>query len=194
METKRKGLLGRIDINAPVILGMALLSLALLLINNALGGRLDRMFDAYYTSFLDPWMYPRLFTHVLMHADLSHYANNFMLILAIGPMVEARYGSKRLLVMIAACAFVTGLLHVLLTRNAMLLGASGIVFMLILLASFANFRQGTIPLTVLLVGALYIGREVVAGITTRDSISHISHILGGACGALFGFTSNQTKT
>lgn len=192
MQSKKPGTwLRRIDFNAPVILGMALLSLCLLGLNALLGGRLDRMFAAYYTSFLDLWMYPRLLTHVLMHQSLSHYTGNFLMILAIGPMVEEKYGSRQLLVMIVITALITGLFHVIFSHRTMLMGASGIVFMLILLASFANIREGSLPLTVLLVAALYIGNEIIAGVTTRDSISHISHILGGLCGAGFGFVLHR---
>lgn len=186
-ETKRPGLLRRIDINAPVILGMTAVSLILLLLNALLGGALNRVFAAYFTSFGDVWMYARLFTHELMHQNLQHFSGNFLLILAIGPLVEEKYGSGRLLLMIVITSLVTGLVHILFARGTMLMGASGIVFMLILLASFANWKEGHIPLTVIVVTVLYIGTEVVDMVTTQDSISHISHILGGLCGATFGF-------
>ena len=183
---KRRITLGKIDFNAPVILGMTALSLLLLGLNALLGGRLNHMFAAYYTSFTDIWMYPRLFTHVLMHQNLAHFTGNFLMILAIGPLVEEKYGSRALLEMIIVTAFITGLLHVLFSRGTMLMGASGIVFMLILLASFANIREGSIPLTVVLVSVLYLGNEIVTGITANDAVSHVSHILGGVCGAGFG--------
>lgn len=186
-KNRAGGLLRRIDFNAPVILGMALISFILLLLSTLVGDRIARMFAAYNSGFLDIWMYPRLLTHVLVHQNLAHYAGNFMMILAIGPMVEERYGSKRLLGMIAVTAFVTGLFHVLFSHNTMLMGASGIAFMLIILASFANLREGKLPLTVILVAVLYIGNEIVTGLTTQDSISHITHILGGLCGGVFGF-------
>lgn len=188
-----KSVTRKLDFNAPVTLGMALVSFALLLLNGILGGALNRVFAAYYTPFLDIGMYFRLFTHVLMHADLSHYTANFLLILVIGPMVEEKYGSLRLLGMIAITAFVTGLFHVLFSRGTMLMGASGIVFMLILLASFTNLREGKLPLTVILVAVLYLGNEVFTGITERSAVSHVSHILGGICGAGFGYLYNRRK-
>lgn len=191
---KVRGLLGRIDINAPVTLGLTAVSLVLLCLNALLGGALNRIFAAYFTAYTDIWMYPRLLTHVLMHQDMAHFSSNFIMILTIGPMVEEKYGSRRLLAMMAACALVTGLIHVIFSRGTMLLGASGIVFMLILLASFANIRAGKLPLTVLLVGTLYIGNEVVAGLASRDAVSHVSHIAGGLCGAAFGFRyKGETK-
>ena len=176
-----------IDINSPVVLGMTVLSFAIFVIGRILNNNLSALFGAYRTSFADPMQYLRLFTHILVHADIAHYTGNFMMILAIGPMVEEKYSSGRLCLMIIATAAVTGLINTLLFPGRVVIGASGIVFMLILLASFTNIRQGRIPLTVLLVALLYIGNEIAAGLFTSDNISHLSHIIGGVCGACFGF-------
>ena len=76
-------------------------------------------------------------------------------------------------------------------RRAALLGASGIVYMLILLSSLASMRQNCIPLTLILVAAIYLGGEVVNGLTASDNISQLSHIVGGVCGAIFGMALNN---
>ena len=68
-----------------------------------------------------------------------------------------------------------------------LLGASGIVFMMIILASAVNLKDGGIPLTMILVILIYLGKEFWAQFTTHDNISHVTHIVGGLCGAFFGF-------
>lgn len=189
MEAKHplRRALSRIHFNAPVILWMTFLSLLCLGLDALLGGRLRRLFGAYFTSYGDLFMYLRLVTYELLHQNLSHYAGNFMMILAIGPMVEEKYGSRNLLYMILATSLATGLIHVVFSHGTVLIGASGIVFMLILLASFANLREGTIPLTVILVAVLYIGNEVIEGVTAQDTVSHLSHIIGGLCGAGLGF-------
>ena len=190
---KKKFSIGIIDLNAPVILGITFVSLAILLLGYLTGGATSRFLAVRYTSWLDPMMYLRLFSHVLVHADFSHYIGNILLILVVGPMVEEKYGSQKLLVMFAVTALVTGRINVLFFRNVMLMGASGLVFMLILLASFTNLREGKIPLTVLLVAVLYIGNEIWSGITVQDNISRISHIAGGLCGAGFGFFFHRNK-
>jgi len=181
----------KLDINAPVILWMTAVSLVALILDWVLGGRLVPLFAAYRTSIADPMQYLRLFTHVLLHADLSHYAGNFMMILAIGPMVEEKYGSHRLCLMIILTAFVTGLTKVVFFPGTAVIGASGIVFMLILLASFTNISQGKLPITVLLVAVLYIGNEIMLGLFTTDNISRMSHIIGGLCGAAFGLAFHK---
>jgi len=151
------------------------------------------IFGARRTSLLDPMQYVRLFTHVLVHADIGHYVGNFMMILAIGPMVEEKYGSGRLVLITVITAFVTGLVKIIFFPGTVLVGASGIVFMLILMASFTNIRQGRLPITVLLVAVLYIGNEVLLGLFTIDNVSRISHIIGGLCGAVFGVVFHAKK-
>lgn len=186
-------ILKRLDINSPVILGMAALSLAVLIMNSLTGGWLNNFFAIYYTSFLDPKLYMRLLTHSIAHQNMAHYTGNFLLILAVGPMVEEKYGSRNIFFMICISSIITGLVNVLFFANTALLGASGIVFMLILLASFVNIREGKIPLTVILVAILYIGNEIISGLFTKDQISQLSHIIGGLCGTLFGLILNSKK-
>jgi len=182
-----------IDINSPVILWLTFIALAVLIIDLITPLNMVMLFGARRTSFLDPMQYLRLFTHVLVHSGISHYVGNFMMILAIGPMVEEKYGSDRLVFAIVITAFITGLFKVLLFPGVVLVGASGIVFMLILMASFTNIKQGRLPITVLLVAILYIGNEVMLGLFTVDNVSRISHIIGGLCGAVFGVVVHSKK-
>jgi membrane associated rhomboid family serine protease len=99
-----------------------------------------------------------------------------MMILAIGPMVEEKYGSDRLCLITVITALTTGLVNVLFFPGQAVVGASGLVFMLILLASFTNIRQGRLPITVPLVAVVYIGNEIILGLFTVSNISRISHI------------------
>lgn len=110
---------------------------------------------------------------------------NFAFILLLGPILEEKYGSSGLFMMMAITAFVTGLINVLFLPTG-LLGASGIVFMMILLVSFTNIRQGEIPLTFILIVVLFLVQEVVASFRS-DSIAQFAHIAGGVIGSMFGF-------
>jgi len=182
-----------IDINAPVILSLTLLGLAVLLIDLLTPVNTTMLLGTRRTAFVDPMQYVRLFSHVAAHANVAHYVGNFMMILAIGPMVEEKYGSRRLVLITVITALITGLINVIFFPGSVVVGASGIVFMLILMASFTNIRQGKLPITVLLVAILYIGNEVLLGLFTTDNISRISHIVGGLCGAAFSFGFHAKK-
>jgi membrane associated rhomboid family serine protease len=84
---------------------------------------------------------------------------------------------------------ITGILQMLFFDHG-LMGASGIVFMLIILSSLTNFRTGRIPLTFIVVAILFIGEEVVNGLK-EDNVSQFAHVLGGIIGAVFGFTTRR---
>ena len=65
------------------------------------------------------------------------------------------------------------------------------VFAFIILASFTGFREGEIPLTFLLVAAIFIGQQVYEGISMQDNISNMAHIMGGVIGAIMGYSLNR---
>ncbi len=130
-----------------------------------------------------------LVSHIFGHASLEHLLSNLTFILLIGPIVEEKYGSNRTLLMILITGLITGLLNVLFF-NTGLIGASGIVFMLILLVSFTNSKSGEIPLTFVLVAILFIGKEILQSLNT-DQVSQFAHIMGGLCGSVFGFIGNK---
>ena len=196
----------RIQYNAPVVLTFSLLSLAALLLGIATGERSTwLLFCVYRSPLTDPLTYVRLFGHVLGHAGYGHFISNIMLLLVVGPPLEEKYGSRRLLVCIAITALVSGLVQVLLFPGAALLGASGIVFMMIVLSSLAGMREGAIPLTLILVVVLYLGGEVVDAVAAylggevvdavaaQDSVSQLTHIVGGLCGAALGFSMSRSQ-
>jgi membrane associated rhomboid family serine protease len=174
----------RISYNAPIVLTFALLSTFVLILNQYISERSTLWFVAW-PELVDARSYLGLVTHVLGHSNWDHLLGNFSMILLLGPLLEERNGSGRLLMMIVVTALVTGLLQLLL-GSGFLHGASGIVFMMILLASMANIRQREIPLTFIAVVILFIGREVVAAFKA-DQVSQMAHIIGGAVGAGFGF-------
>ena len=164
-----------IRFNAPVVLLFALLSLLVLLLDGWTGGvSTTRFFCVYRSSLADPLTFVRFFGHVLGHSGYSHYMNNMLLLLLVGPGLEEKYGSRNLLMTILVTALVTGLVQFIFFPGTALLGASGVVFMMIVLNSFTEMRRGGIPLTMLLVVALYLGNEVVDGLSESDNISQMT--------------------
>jgi membrane associated rhomboid family serine protease len=173
----------RIHYNAPAVLTFSILAILFCLINAdgwcAVPGR-GRF------SINDPMDYLRLLTHVLGHGGWQHLLGNLTFILLLGPILEDRYGTGDMTLMILVTALVTGMVNILLSPHY-LLGASGIVFMLIILASIVNIRGGSIPLTFILVAIIFIGKEVSDGLVKPDNVSQLTHIIGGLVGAVFGF-------
>ena len=179
----------RIKYNAPTVLTFTLFCTAVLLLSQSiLPGLIGNWFmvpggGSFNAGSFRHWV--TLFTHIAGHANWAHLIGNFTLILLIGPMLEENYGSSSLFVMVIITALVTGVLNVLLF-NTFLLGASGVVFMMILLSSFTNFSRGEIPLTFILVLILYLGVQIMDSFGDNN-ISQFAHIVGGLCGSFFGF-------
>lgn len=184
----------RIVFNAPVILWFSIICLIALIAAIITDGRSSQMvFSVYRSSLADPLTYVRLVGHVFGHADWEHILGNITLILVVGPLLEEKYGSMNLLFVMLATALVTGLVHMIFFPHVQLLGASGIVFAFILLSSITSIREGSIPLTFILVAIIYIGGELYASIFVRDNVSNLTHILGGLVGAGLGFIMNKNN-
>ncbi|MBR6158847.1 MAG: rhomboid family intramembrane serine protease [Lachnospiraceae bacterium] len=187
MKLKKK----KIVFNAPVVLGIVGISFAATLLGYVTGGLTSRLFFTTYRSAIwSPMTWIRAFAHIFGHADWAHFAGNMGYMLLIGPMLEEKYGSRTLVKVAAMTAFATSLVNFLIFPNVALCGASGVVFAFILLSSFTSFKDGEIPLTFILVAVFFIGQQVLEGLTARDNISNLSHIIGGIIGGLLGYTFN----
>ena len=167
----------KISFNSPLVLGFSLACAAATLLGSVTGESATALlFSTHAAPLTDPLMYLRLFTHVLGHAGLAHLVGNLAYIL---------------LLVLAVTALITGVIHNLLFPRTILLGASGVAFAFILLTSFTEFREGEIPLTVILVALIYLGQQIWDGLTVRDNVSNLTHVLGGLIGAGAGYLLNR---
>lgn len=179
----------KIYFNAPVVLAFSGICFALVLLETFGIPLIGKFFSVpgNYASFQwsNPLMYFKLFSHSLGHAHWDHLMSNMTFLLLLGPMLEEKYGSKSLLIMILITATATGILNMILFSTG-LLGASGIVFAFILLSSFANMKSGGIPLSFVVVTVFFLGKEVI-NIFENNQVSEFAHLCGGTLGAIFGF-------
>lgn len=184
----------KISFNSPVILGFTLICfLSLLLGYLTKGSTTYTLFSVYRSSLLNPLTYLRLIGHVFGHANWQHFIGNIMLILVVGPLLEEKYGSSNIMVVILSTALVTGLVNMILFPHIRLLGASGVVFAFILLSSFTSIKDGSIPMTFILVAVIYIGGQIYNGLFVHDNVSNLTHIIGGIIGASLGYVMNRNK-
>lgn len=190
---KKKDFKVKISFNSPVILGFTIICLVSLFLGWLTGGKSNIILFSVYRSRLSLFALFRFFGHVFGHANISHFMGNIMLILVVGPLLEEKYGSSNIALVMAITAFTTGLVHFIFFPGVMLLGASGVVFSLILLSSFTSIKEGAIPLTFILVAVIYIGEQVYEGLFLQDNVSNLTHIIGGIVGAWCGYSLNMKK-
>lgn len=194
VETVRSGRKIKVSFNSPVVLWFSILCLAALILGAVTNGASTAaVFSVYRSSLADPLTYVRLFGHVCGHASWEHFVGNMTMLLVIGPMLEEKYGSANILFVILATALVTGVANFVFFPHVQLLGASGVVFAFILLSSITSVREGTVPVTFILVAVIYIGGQVYDGLFVRDNVSNLTHILGGGVGSALGYVLAKNK-
>ena len=178
----------KFDYNSVVIITYLLLSLGACLLNYITRGVSNKLlFSSYRSSPLNPFTYIRMFTHSIGHQDWNHLVNNFIYILLIGPMIEEKYGSINLLVMLLITSLIIALYNIVF-NNYVIMGASGNVYMLIVLSSFSNISEGKIPITLILIFIFFITTEIRKSLLEGNKkVYHDGHLIGALCGILFGF-------
>lgn len=184
----------RISFNSPVVLGFTAICFIALVLNWITKGYTNNLlFSVYHSSLTQPLTYVRFFGHIAGHANWEHFIGNIMLLLVVGPLLEEKYGSLNILFIILSTALVTGIVNYIFFPDIQLLGASGVVFAFILLSPITSFKEGTVPLTFILVAVIYIGGQIYNGIFVNDNVANLTHILGGMVGAGLGVIMNKNK-
>ena len=173
----------RITYNAKFTLTFCLIAVILLNLNVFNGGVVNHYLGL--SPSIRFFEFYRLVTYIVCHGSYEHLFSNLLFLIILGPILEEKYGAKRLLWMTIITAVTTGLVNSLLFSTG-IIGASGIVFMFIILSSIVNLRNKEIPFTFLLVVLVYLGGEVIHSFKA-DGVSQFGHIFGGICGAVFGF-------
>ncbi len=186
----------RLKYNAPVSITFALISCFILLADKYLNPSIvQTMFTAEGKLSFQPDDFPayiRLVSHALGHASWDHLFDNLKYILLLGPILEERYGSRQLAFMMVLTSLTNGLVNAFFFSTE-LLGASGIVFMMIILISFAGVKQRELPLSFIAVVGIFAGAEVWDLIYGENSVSQVAHLVGALCGAAFGIFLNVSN-
>jgi len=184
----------KVSFNSPIIIGFTLICfIALVLDTLTSGGTNHLLFSVYRSSLINPLTYIRFIGHIFGHAGWEHFLGNIMLLLVVGPLLEEKYGSSNITFVILATALITGIVNYIFFPTVSLLGASGVVFALILLSSFTSIKEGNIPITFILVAVIFIGKQVYDGVFLDDNVANLTHILGGVVGAGLGYSLNKNK-
>ena len=183
-----------VSFSSPVVICFTAVCFAALVLDwLTKGWTTNTFFSVYRSSLLSPLTYVRMIGHVFGHAGWEHFIGNIMLLLIVGPLLEEKYGSSNILFVILATALATGIVNYIFFPHVQLLGASGVVFAFILLSPFTSVREGSIPITLVLVAALYIGGQVYSGVFADDNVSQLTHIVGGCVGAGLGYVMHKNK-
>jgi GlpG protein len=84
-----------------------------------------RPFEWLHLPWEEPW---RLITPILVHFSPLHILFNMLWLRDLGRVVEARHGTRYLLVFVLACGILSNIAQYQLAQNALFAGMSGVVY------------------------------------------------------------------
>ncbi len=141
------------------------------------------------TSIFD---YLTIFTHLFGSKNAYTLLINTAYILLLSPRIEQAYGKGLLSLMFIITAFITGVLSTLFVSTHVM-GAQGIVFLLLLLNILADAKTKTIPITIIFSSLLYVS-FITFDSTTIGVAEKITPFIGSLCASIFGFIDFHEQT
>jgi membrane associated rhomboid family serine protease len=134
---------------------------------------------------MQPWT---LITYMFLHGGLGHIGFNMLALYFFGSRVESRIGGRHFILLYLISGIAGGLLSLVFTPYAPIIGASGAVFGVSF--AFAYFWPrdriliwGVLPVEARWLVVFYAAMDLFGGITgSRTGIAHFAH-LGGFIGA-----------
>lgn len=198
----KKGI-GMVVMDAPLVLGFCGVCFVIQWISTniypGLNSKYFSMLPLASSSMLSPLFYLRLFSHCLGHASWTHLSGNLSIITIVGPTCEMAFGTWPLMVFMLLTAFSTGFVHYAtilagLQIDRAVMGASGLLFMLLVLAPSRDHPEGKIRASFIFLMFFWVWKEFVGIVgAANDGISHEAHAVGAVVGGLVGLLAKETS-
>jgi membrane associated rhomboid family serine protease len=190
-----------IDIDAPFSLTFSFLCVIVHLLSSVFGSSFATLYFGIPSlsifNFLSPLSYFRMISQIFGHSSWQHLSGNLVNILLVGPSCEREYGCYNIFVIVLLTAVSSSLSHIFFgPRNSIQLGASGVVFMFILLSSLIETKSHRIPLTFICQVGIWCSHELISNFMSQEGgggISHLAHLTGALVGAFAGYYFQQQK-
>lgn len=153
-------------------------------------------------NFKNALDYARLILHVFAYIDFTHLLLNAVLLLLMGSILEERYGSLMLFLMIFIAALVSGVLTACAPVQPFS-GSDSIVFMMIILLSLTALAKRTVQVSWLLAFIIFIAYKVyghtssgIANLSAlvQENLTLFINLAAGICGSLAGFLIAPKKS
>ena len=137
---------------------------------------------------LRPWT---LVTYAFLHAGWMHLLFNMLMLFFFGPRLEERLGSRTFIRFYLVCAVGGALLTFAFSPGAMVVGASGAIFGVVV--GFARYWPrdtiyiwGVLPVQARILALFMVVSSLLAGVAgAQDGIAHFAHLGGLLAGWIF---------
>ena len=133
----------------------------------------------------------KLVSYMFLHGGVWHLLFNMVVLFFFGSVLEMVWGARRFLQYYLVCGVGAGLLHMAVSYNSAVIGASGATYALLMAYAIMYPNQYVLLMFALPVKVKYLVVgitvfDLLMGIQGGDGIAHFAH-LGGALTGLFFF-------
>lgn len=136
---------------------------------------------------------PFIFTAPLLHADVGHFLSN-ILTLCVFSFLALQFGGRTFALLTVGLFIGTGLLVWLLARDAIHLGASGVIygyFGFLVLAGLLSKKLSLMVISLLV--AVFYGAMVWGVLPSQPFVSWESHFFGFICGLYLAWVLTKKR-
>jgi membrane associated rhomboid family serine protease len=149
---------------------------------------LQSLFAFRQGPLADSWW--SAFTYMFLHAGLLHLAFNMYTLWVFGPRLEHLWGSRSFALFYVWCGIGGAVAHAIFGGLAPMVGASGALFGVMLAYAMHWPRDeiyffGVLPMRVATMVALFIGFNLLMGVTGGGGVAYFAHLGGAAFGFLY---------
>ena len=142
--------------------------------------------------FTRPWI---ILTYMFLHGGFYHILLNMYVLLMFGNLLEQRIGTKRFLLIYFLSGVIAAVLSSFFYERA--LGASGAIagilgVLIIIMPELTILFFFVVPMPLWAFGIVYVLIESF-GIFIPSGVGHIAHLVGIACGLIYGLHLKKQK-
>jgi len=150
----------------------------------------DQVFALQPQAVVQNFYVWKLVSYMFLHGGEWHLLFNMVVLFFFGTALEMAWGSKRFLQYYLTCGVGAGLLHMAVSYNSPVIGASGAVYALLMAYAILYPNQYvllmfTFPVKVKYLVAGLAAFNLLLGIRGGDGVAHFAHLGGVLTGLLF---------
>jgi len=150
----------------------------------------DQLFALQPRAVVENFYIWKIVSYMFLHGSVFHLLFNMVVLFFLGTTLEMTWGANRFLKYYLACGAGAGLLHMLISYNTSVIGASGATYGVMM--AFAMLYPNQIVLFMFLfpikikylVGGFF-AMDLILGLFANDGVAHFAHIGGALTGLLF---------
>lgn len=150
----------------------------------------DQLFALQPRAVVENFYIWKIATYMFLHGGVLHLLFNMVVLFFLGTTLEVTWGANRFLKYYLACGVGAGILHMLISYNSAVIGASGATYGVMMAFAILYPNQIVLfmfvfPVKIKYLVAGFMVFDLLMGVRGSDGIAHFAHLGGALTGLLF---------